>query len=194
MRHAIQRILFATLTVAGWFAALWLIVVRDVGSSGFSSVQGLSAACLFISVPFVTFIAIAQRWNVPFLEFEAMFGWGGAALVLSFVAPRPNPPIWQVLLALVPLTVAIASAAMVLFHLGALRLAAGQRVVSFVDSRRRGYLAATSIVLLALLAGADAFSPMIALLLLGMCILIEYLVAANRRRSGSTSIRSIPEY
>lgn len=179
MTSRVQRLAMGLVCCAGWVTGAWLIVARDVGSHGATSPAGLSALLLFVAVPVATFYPLARRWHAPLYEVEAAVGWGGFATVVAFVRPADPPPAWQVVMVLVPLTVALATIFSALFFKAATRVRG--HAGSFVDARRRGYMAALCLVALAMLAGLGVLAAPMIFLLPAICVLAESLIMAGRR-------------
>jgi hypothetical protein len=182
MRDVARSFVAAVVAGVGWLTMIWLIFVEDVGSGGLASATGLSAILLFVAVPMFSFLPMQRRWQAPFFAIEAAVGWGASAVMLSFVAPAQSPPMWQVLLLLAPLTIAVATVCTALAHVAARRLSIRDDAPSFVDSRRRGYLASLGCVALTMLAGLGVVTPIMTILLITVCVLVESIITTSGRR------------
>jgi hypothetical protein len=181
MRQAIGPIAMAIVCIAGWLTIGWLIVDEDVGRHGLLSAAGVSALFLYVAIPFVSFLPLARSWNAPLYDVEAAVGWGGLLAVVTFVRPSSPLTLWQVIAALAPLTMACATLLTALAYCVVNRMNTRKRNVSIVDARRRGYLGAIALVVLGLLGGLGALSPVHAVLLLSICLLIEALFYTRGR-------------
>ncbi|RIK43713.1 MAG: hypothetical protein DCC58_09240 [Chloroflexi bacterium] len=180
MSHAIRLSVAGAIVVCGWVTIGWLIVVHDVGARGATSPIGLTAIALFIAVPYLSFLRLARHWSAPFFEIEATLGWSVFLGVLTFRQPAVSPSTFDILLFLAPLTVALAACCTAIAF-ATMRRAAGVEDSSFVDARRRGYMASITIIALGMLAGLGVLSLVLGLLLVTVVVLAELLIALHGR-------------
>jgi hypothetical protein len=168
--------------VAGviWAALWWQAFTNPDRFHALLSVSGIVTTVAAFLTPYLVARVIATHWRAPFYAQEAAVGWGTFTTLIVFVGPAPAPPLWEVVLFLASLTVALATVFSAIAHVTALRLTGERAGHRFVAARRRGYLAATCVVASGLLAGSSLFSPSIAVLMVAICVVIELLIAACR--------------
>lgn len=194
MSHAIRLSAAGAIVVCGWVTIGWLIVVYDVGAWGAFSPIGLTAIILFAVVPYLSFLRMARHWSAPFFEIEATVGWFAFLAVLTYRQPAASPSTVDILLFLAPLTVALAACCTAVAY-ATMRRAVGGKRSSFVAARRRGYMAAISIIALGMLAGLGVLSTILVLLIVTAVVLAELLISlrGRPRRGRHVSAPTLPE-
>jgi hypothetical protein len=160
-----------------WGLALWLVTVRDVGAvTDFGAPERLVAYVLFVAAPAFTFVPLARRARVPFLDVEAIVGWSTSLYVWTFVDPDRVSGAWAMLVVLLPLLVAVSSLCTLLAAAVDRRLAArSQRSPDPLGARRRGYVLGLFVVGSLLLRSLEALTVLNAGLLALIALFVELL-------------------
>lgn len=171
-------------TVFAWLTLGRLIVSADVAQQGVTSTEGLLTCLLVLVAPGATFIPLSHWAKAPLYDVEGMLGWGALTLTLAFLTPSNPPTLAQFLLFLLPLTVALATAAAFVSYLAGLRIYRDDpRRFDFVRARRQGYLASFACIALGLLHSVGTLSPATGTLLVAVAVLAE-MFALSRARFG----------
>lgn len=181
-----NRSLLISIYVAGtafaWLTLGRLVTSGDIEGFGAGSRAGLLTCLLIVVAPGATFIPLARWIRAPLYDVEGMLGWGALALTLAFLEPSDPPTLAQFLLFLLPLTVAMATAATLVSYLAGLRVYRDDpRRHDFVRARRQGYLASFALIALALLHSVGTLSPATGTLLVAVAVLVEMFALARGR-------------
>lgn len=185
MNRSLTMGLYGAGTAFAWLTLGRLVASGEIAQRGVLSTEGVLTCLLAVVAPGATFVPLARWARAPLYDVEALLGWGVLALTLVFVKPSSPPTLAQFLLFLLPLTVALATAAALLSYLAGLRVYRDDaRRHDFVRARRQGYLAAFACIALGLLHSVGTLSPATGTLLVAVAVLVE-MFALSRARYGS---------
>jgi hypothetical protein len=190
MTQLARPIAVALAAILAWTLLGQLVFLGNVGDEPALSARRALAYLLLLAAPALTFVPLARWARAPFYDLEAVTGWSLVGFVLVFVTPADPPTLAQFLVFLLPLTVALATALAFVAYLAGLRVYRGDpRRRDFVRARRQGYLAALSLIALALLYGVGTLSPTSALLVLLVGGLAEWFALSHDARRGRQAAR-----
>lgn len=182
MNRTLLICIYSVGTAFAWLTLGRLVASGDAVRLGITSSVGLLTCLLLVVAPGATFIPLARWCRAPLYDVEGMLGWGALVVTLAFLEPSEPPTLAQFLLFLLPLTVAIATAATLVSYLVGLRIYRDDpRRHDFVRARRQGYLASFTVIAIALLHSVGTLSPATGTLLVAVAVLAEMFVLARGR-------------
>ncbi len=191
MSRTAQSAIVAFGALLSWLMLGQLILVKDVGIRSTFDPWRLLFYALLLAAPVLTFVPLARWARAPFYDVEATIGWATLGFVGAIISPADPPTLAQFLLFLLPLTVALATVAMLVSYLVGLRVyRSDPRRHDFVRARRQGYLVALVLVASMLLFSVGTFSATSAVLLLAIAVLAEmFSLSRDGLRIQRTAIR-----
>lgn len=180
MLRVLHGILLVGICLNLWIALGYMMTVKDAGQEPAFSRYSLLTYLLLIAAPAVTFIPIARLLHAPYYDVEAVAGWSLFGYVLIFTSPDEVISRGQLLVLLLPFTVALATlAALPAYAFGIRMHRANRKRDVFLQARRQGYLSAIVIVALLLLNAFGVLSPFNGTLLVVIACLLEALMQAR---------------
>lgn len=182
MSRVVKPLLWTVLTVNVWLVLLHLVANRNAGSMSLATPEAALACILLIVAPAMIFLPIASKLAAPFYDAEAILGWGTLGFVVVFFTPSEQLTHGQFLALLIPLTVSIASVAMLIAYAFVRRTQPETPAsINLLQARRIGYLAALALVALTLLKALELLTPFNGALVVAVAVLAELLAVASRR-------------
>jgi len=169
-----QNVIITLGAVFSWLLLWQLLVAERIDEHATFGRWRILFYLLAVLAPLLTFVPIARWARVPFYDIEAVIGWASLVLVVGVVSPSEPPTLFQFLLFLLPLTVALATAGTLVSYLVGLRVYRHDpRRYDFVRARRQGYIMAMVLVAGMLLFSGGTLSPTSAVLLMLVAVLAE---------------------
>ena len=179
-----KPLLWSVLAINVWVLLIHLVANVDIGSMSLTAPEAMLGCALLVLAPAMIFLPLASRLRAPFYDTEAILGWGTLGFVLVFFTPSEPLTHGQFLALLLPLTVSIASVAMLIAYAFVRRLRPDiPASLNLVQARRIGYLAALTLVALTLLNALQLLTPFNGTLVVAVAVLAELLVLASWRPS-----------
>jgi len=161
---------------------LHLIVNVDVGNMTFGTPETLLACALLVIAPALIILPVADRLAAPFFDAEAILGWSTLGFIIVFFRPAEDVSYVQFLAFLLPLIAATASIMTLVAYAFVRRIRTrSPRALNVMQARRIGYLAALTLVALALLNALALLTPFNGTLVVAVAVLAELFVVASRQ-------------
>ena len=177
--------LAAGVATFAWIAAVALLVMGNTGLEDRVSSPRLTLALVWAFAAVVSFVPIEFRLGLPGLTWQGVFGWALLGYILAYVPPPtgwlldlPDLPVY--LLFFLALFYAVASGALPITFLLGQRMYSGRlHRLDVRRARRQAYELGVLAVALVVLAALRVLSPLTALLLIAVFVLVETLLLSQ---------------